>query len=250
MRIEAIEEEKREIRRAIDKGELPKPEELQKRRDQEFLSEFTLQWYRRLYYFTFAPESDFEEQIFHSPSRVQIKRRGETCFEEIDLTSEDFQLALDILCLKNCATWNYTVPFASFEACVNGKRTRATLLHHSLCAPTEEKRGSKLFLRQLAPSPFELESFGAEAAAFLRDKIKERKNVLISGGTGSGKTALLNSLLAESDRNDHLLILEDTEEIVSPHLQTTRLLARSGRSSELKEFMALAMRMSPDRIVV
>lgn len=247
MRIEKIEAEKERIRQKISKGILIKPEDIrpQSEEDDKDLLEFVKAWYTRIYFFDFLEAQEFEEQIFHSPSRVQIKSNERILFDGGDATEEDFELALEILCLKNRQAWNTSTPFASFDAQLRGRKLRATLIHRSLC----KEHGSKLFLRSHSPKSFALESF-TEEAPLLRDAVQQRKNILVCGGTGSGKTSLLNALLKESHSREHLLVLEDTHEILSPHENTTRLLARQNQHGDLRDFMAHAMRMSPDRIVV
>ncbi|WP_432289669.1 P-type conjugative transfer ATPase TrbB (plasmid) [Aminobacter sp. BA135] len=88
-------------------------------------------------------------------------------------------------------------------------------------------------------------------ASVIRDAITSRLNIVISGGTGSGKTTLANTVIAEiveTSPQDRLLILEDTAEIqcaaenaVALHTSDTIDMARLLRST---------MRMRPDRIIV
>lgn len=250
MNLESLERAKEKIKRKIAKGSLPRPEDLEAElKEDEELRRFALTWYQKLYEFDFwekAPEAGerVEERLFHSPTNIQLRGGPET-FEDADLTEEDFQLALEIMALKAGAEWNYAFPFASFDLVLKGRRYRASLLHHSLC----KEHGSKLFLRGHSLDTFELESFG-NRAGLIKSLVQERKNILVSGSTASGKTSLLSSMLNHSDPREHLLILEDAYEIVSPHENSTRLLARQGRPDDLSEFMANAMRMCPDRIVV
>ena len=49
--------------------------------------------------------------------------------------------------------------------------------------------------------------------AFLREAVRSRLNILISGGTSTGKTILLNSLLHEIPQHERLIIIEDTPEL-------------------------------------
>lgn len=248
MRFEQVEERKDRIKAKIAKGVLMHPKDvLQDDVDEDGneLNSFIANWYQKLYDFDFLENDFFEEQIIHSPSRIQIKFGDKRLFDGADLTQDDFQLALEIMCLRNSLIWNYSSPFVSFDLELKGRNFRATLLHHSLC----KEHGSKIFLRGHSPKAFDLGCFSDEEE-LLRKFVSERKNVLLCGGTGSGKTSLLNSMLEASDESEHLVVLEDTFEILSPHENTTRLLARQEHPEDMKDFMAHAMRMSPDRIVV
>lgn len=91
----------------------------------------------------------------------------------------------------------------------------------------------------------------AEQAGALRGAIRARRNILISGGTGTGKTTLLQCLAYEAVRicgeATRFLILEDTPELLDPGPNTVRLL--SGAYS-LAQLFRYTLRLRPDRIVV
>tara|TARA_Y100000780_G_scaffold152506_1_gene137346 strand:+ start:26542 stop:27591 length:1050 start_codon:yes stop_codon:yes gene_type:complete len=243
MNFDQIEKQKTLIKNKIAKGVLLSPREIpfEDELSQE-LKSYIKAWYQRVYDFDFIDVESFEEQIFHSPDHIQINASDKRLFDGVDSTQEDFQLALELMCLKKSIKWNTSSPFVSFDIKIKSRQYRATLLHHSLC----KEHGSKLFLRSQSNDVFPLKGFYDQN--FLKNMVASRKNVLICGPTGSGKTSLLNSMLNSTSSEDHLLVLEDTYEILSPHENTTRLLAKE--ENDLKDFMSYAMRMSPDRIVL
>ena len=112
-------------------------------------------------------------------------------------------------------------------------------------------------IRKRAPAVFSLQRYIDSAimtehvAAILRKAICERQNIVVSGGTGSGKTTLCNALLAELvtlTPHDRLVILEDTAEIqcaAENHLSlhTTDTVTMNG-------LLKSTMRLRPDRIIV
>ena len=95
---------------------------------------------------------------------------------------------------------------------------------------------------------------GREAAAYLREAVRERRNILVSGGTSTGKTTFLNSLLAEVPQDERLLLIEDTAELYLKHANAVGLLAARGELSEARvtaeDLLIAALRMRPDRIIL
>lgn len=89
-------------------------------------------------------------------------------------------------------------------------------------------------------------------AELLRAAVRERRNIVVAGGTGSGKTTLLNALLAEPCfRDARVVILEDTAELQCSSANAVQLLTR--RSSPpvvLRDLVQMTLRLRPDRIVI
>ena len=95
---------------------------------------------------------------------------------------------------------------------------------------------------------------GGDTEAFLRAAVKARQNIVISGGTSTGKTTFLNALLAEVGEAERIVTLEDTRELelLQPnalHLVAARAadgVARVG----LGELLEAALRLRPDRLIM
>jgi type IV secretion system protein TrbB len=88
-------------------------------------------------------------------------------------------------------------------------------------------------------------------AALLAGAIEERRNIVIAGGTGSGKTTLANALIAQmaaASPDDRLVILEDTAEIqcAAPNA----VIMRATSTVSLQRLVRTTMRLSPRRIIV
>lgn len=94
---------------------------------------------------------------------------------------------------------------------------------------------------------------GDVAGAF-RDAVRARKNILISGGTSTGKTTFLNALLQEIPPQERLIVIEDTPELRVHHENAVGLLAARNALREAEvttnDLVAASLRMRPDRIIL
>jgi type IV secretion system protein VirB11 len=90
--------------------------------------------------------------------------------------------------------------------------------------------------------------------SFLREAVRGRLNLVISGGTSSGKTTLMNSLLQEVDRGERIILIEDTPELKLAHDNAVGLVAVRGGEGESEvnsvDMLQAALRMRPDRILL
>ncbi len=93
-----------------------------------------------------------------------------------------------------------------------------------------------------------------DTAEFLKAAVLDRKTIVISGGTASGKTTLLNALVKEIPDEERLIAIEDTAEIRLGHPNAVGLLAVRGDQGEARvdadDLLAAALRMRPDRILL
>jgi type IV secretion system protein VirB11 len=92
------------------------------------------------------------------------------------------------------------------------------------------------------------------ALMLLRQAVRERKNILISGGTSSGKTTFLNALMREIPADERLILIEDTAELRLVHENAVGLIAPRGGLGEAdvsaEDLLIAALRMRPDRIIL
>jgi type IV secretion system protein VirB11 len=93
-----------------------------------------------------------------------------------------------------------------------------------------------------------------EPIAFLRDAIRRRRTILISGGTSTGKTTFLNAMLSEIPQHERVVLVEDTAELRLPGANGVGLIAVKGELGEAKvsanDLLQAALRLRPDRIVL
>ncbi len=92
-------------------------------------------------------------------------------------------------------------------------------------------------------------------ARLLQIAVKARFNIAVCGGTGSGKTTLMNSLLTSIRHGERMITIEDTPELELVHHHTVRLLTRlpnpEGKGAVTQaDLMINALRMRPDRVIL
>jgi pilus assembly protein CpaF len=136
----------------------------------------------------------------------------------------------------------------------DGSRVNAIIPPLSLGGPT-------LTIRKFARDPFtmtDLINFGSltrEAAQFLQACVEARLNILISGGTGSGKTTTLNVLSSFIPSNERIVTIEDAAELQLRQEHVVRLETRPPNIEgvgeiSIRDLVRNSLRMRPDRIVV
>ncbi len=87
-------------------------------------------------------------------------------------------------------------------------------------------------------------------AEALRKAVRDRKNILVAGGTSSGKTTLTNALLAEiADCDERVILIEDTRELQCAAKDCVALRTRAGAVS-MGALVRSTLRLRPDRIIV
>jgi type IV secretion system protein VirB11 len=95
---------------------------------------------------------------------------------------------------------------------------------------------------------------GVNSASLLREGVRARKNILISGGTSSGKTTFANALVKEIPETERLIFIEDTPEMEIVHANAVGLLAARSELSEARvnadDLLNASLRMRPDRIIL
>ena len=136
---------------------------------------------------------------------------------------------------------------------VDASMPDGTRLHAVLPPVTSH---ATLSLRVLARRHFELADLVERpVAALLRAIVAARLAIVISGGTGTGKTTLLGALLGCVPPTDRLVVIEDARELVTSHPHVVRLVTRAANvegagAVGLRELVRQALRMRPDRLVV
>ncbi len=111
-------------------------------------------------------------------------------------------------------------------------------------------------IRKPAVAVFTLDDYvaagimSADQAALLRSGVSARLNILVAGGTGTGKTTLANALLAEVARtSDRIVLIEDTRELQCEAPNLVAMRTKDGVAS-LSDLVRSSLRLRPDRIPI
>ena len=121
--------------------------------------------------------------------------------------------------------------------------------------------GPSMSIRKFSKKPFDLgrlvqnDALSQQAADFLKGIVQARLNVLISGGTGSGKTTMLNAMSKFIGDKERIVTIEDAAELQLQQSHVVRLETRppnpSGNGAvQQRDLVKNALRMRPDRIIV
>jgi type IV secretion system protein VirB11 len=139
-------------------------------------------------------------------------------------------------------------PRVSAELPVTGERFEG-LIPPVVTAPT-------FAIRKPAVAVFSLEDYAAAGimtcreAHILRNAVAQRQNVLVAGGTSTGKTTLVNALLAEvAKTSDRVVLIEDTRELQCKAPNLVALRTKDGVAS-LSDLVRSSLRLRPDRIPI
>ena len=204
------------------------------------------------------------EPLFQDPSisdilvnglrSVYVERRGR--LEPVDLKFRDGQHLLRIA--HRIAGWvgrrvDESSPMVDLRL-PDGSRVNIIIPPLAIDGPT-------ISIRRFLLTGMTLEDLAARKmlspamAALLRICIKARLNILISGGTGAGKTTLMNTLTSEISPDERLVTIEDAAElqVQQPHvvrLETRTMSAEGTGEVSMRALVVNALRMRPDRIIV
>ncbi|TNE34254.1 MAG: P-type conjugative transfer ATPase TrbB [Alphaproteobacteria bacterium] len=189
------------------------------------------------------------EVMLNPDGRLWVDRLGEGIAETgMTLSAADGERIVRLVAHHVGVEVHARCPRVSAELPTSGERFEG-LLPPVVAAPA-------FAIRKPAVAVFTLDDYActgimsaAEAAA-LRDGVATRANILIAGGTGSGKTTLVNALLAEVAKTaDRIVLIEDTRELqcAAPNLVAMR--TKDGVVS-LSDLVRSSLRLRPDRIPI
>ena len=189
------------------------------------------------------------ELMLNPDGKLWIDRLGEgRSFTGHVMAPADAERVIFIVASSIGAVCNKDTPLLSAELPGSGSRFQGIL------PPIV---GRPVFtIRKKALKVFTIEDYvsqgvmTAEQARIIREAVMARQNILIAGGTGSGKTTLANAILALiAETKDRVVILEDTQELQCEAEDAVALRTKDGTCS-MRDLLKATMRLRPDRIVI
>ena len=199
-------------------------------------------------------DETISEVMINGPEAVYFERRGK--LEKADCRFPD--AAALTAAARNIAEY-VNRQIDEDHHSVDARLPDGSRVH--IIIPPASRQGICISIRKFHRSSFSLErliewgSLTAEAAEFLRIGVALRKNTVIAGGTGSGKTSLLNALSAAIPESERIVVIEDSSELQLNQPHTVYLEAQPARPDgrgqvTIRDLFVDSLRMRPDRIVV
>lgn len=200
-------------------------------------------------------DPDVTEIMVNGPRDIFIERSGRLTRWERSFSSkgklEDVVQQIVSFCNRSVSKAN---PIADARL-ADGSRVNIVLDPVALNGPVVTIRRfpkEPVRMRQL----LEWGSISAEAAAFLQQVVKAGYNIFVSGGTGSGKTTVLNALSEYIPSDERIITIEDNAELQLDRVANlVTLEARNAnlegeREITIRDLIKTSLRMRPDRIIV
>ena len=202
----------------------------------------------------FLDDPAVSEVMINGPFEIYVERGGKLHRTDARFEHEDHVFAL----AKNIAQYvgrqlNWENPLLDARL-PGGSRVHITL-------PPVARKGICLSIRKFFKEALtvqkliDFQTMTQTSADFLDACVKTEMNLIVAGGTGSGKTSLLNVLSSFVPADQRIIVIEDSSELQlqQPHLLTyeTRPPDRHGRGEiNIRDLFRSAMRMRPDRVII
>jgi pilus assembly protein CpaF len=199
-------------------------------------------------------DDSLTEIMVNGPDMVYVERGGKILLTDVRFDDEGHLLrVIDLIVSAVGRRIDFRQPLCDARL-LDGSRVNAAI-------PPIAVDGPLLTIRKFSKDPYQVQDligFGTmteEAAAFLRSCVLARANMLISGGTGTGKTTLLNVVSSFIPSDERIVTIEDAAELQLHQEHVCRMEARppdangEGRIA-IRDLVINSLRMRPDRIVV
>ena len=202
----------------------------------------------------FILDPDVSEIMVNGPSKIYIERAGKLALTDASFEDEDQLLrTIDKIVGRVGRRIDEASPYVDARL-PDGSRVNAII-------PPLALDGPALTIRKFSADPLvaaDLVSFGTitqAVATFLEACVEGRLNILVSGGTGAGKTTTLNVLSSFIPEDERIITIEDAAELRLQQPHIVRLESRppniEGKGTvDIRDLVRNALRMRPNRIVV
>jgi len=203
---------------------------------------------------TLLKDDTVNDILVNGPQQIFVERNGKLMLSDITFKDEKHLLRIiDKIVSAVGRRVDESNPYVDARL-ADGSRFNAMV-------PPVAVDGSLVSIRKFKKEKLAIDDlvrFGAfteEMAAYLQAAVSTRLNVIVSGGTGSGKTTTLNALSSFIDNDERILTIEDTAELQLQQTHVGRMESRpanvEGKGAVTqRDCLRNALRMRPDRIIV
>src|ERR1700751_3555408 len=199
-------------------------------------------------------DTTISDILINGPYKIFVERRGKMEKSDVKFRDNDHLLQIiDRIVSKVGRRVDETSPMVDARL-PDGSRVNAIISPLAL-------DGASVSIRRFGANPLKLEdllnykAFTPEMAMLMEAAIKARLNILISGGTGCGKTTLLNTLSSFIPHDERIVTIEDAAELQLQQDHVVRLETRppniEGKGAvNTRDLVRNALRMRPERIII
>lgn len=202
----------------------------------------------------FLDDSSITEVMVNGYREVYVERAGQLLLTEARFESEH---ALESA-VRNIAQFVSREVDAA-QPILDARLPDGSRVHAVL--PPCARQGTYLTIRKFRRDAYSLPDFirlgsiSPAAAEFLSLAVQLRRNTLISGGTGTGKTSFLNALSGAIPESERIVVIEDSSELQLAQAHCLTLESRPAQSDgteavDIRDLFKASLRMRPDRIIV
>lgn len=198
---------------------------------------------------SYLEDPDTQELMINGPNLVFVERSGRLERVDIEISEDGIRSILQLIAGFGKKDIVEGTKDSIIDARMPGFRiagvTKPVAVH-----------GSSISIRKHNPLHLTLQNYVEngqitdEVADIIRRIVRAHKNILIVGGTSSGKTTFLNAMTHELDKSERVLTIEDTQEVKIANENWVALEANAQQGVTIRDLVKLALRFRPDRIIV
>lgn len=199
-------------------------------------------------------DENISEVMINSANEVWIEKKGQLVLTDVKFNNEDEVMDLATKIASNVGrSVNNSTPI------VDARLPDGSRVH--IVIPPISMKGVTITIRKFFKEKLQIEDlikFGSiteEAASFLEEAVISRANIIVSGGTGSGKTTTLNIVSNFVPNDERIITVEDSAELQPNNEHVVALESRNANNEgngavSIRDLVKATLRMRPERIVV
>ena len=203
---------------------------------------------------SFLDDPEVSEIMVNSPDEIWIERKG-----RVEKTGSRFASADALMSAINNISQFVKRRINEETPTMDARLPDGSRIHAIL--PPCARKGICLDIRKFSKDTLTVEkliefgSLNQSAVEFLKACTHTKKNIIVSGGTGSGKTSLLNAASSLIPNNDRIIVIEDSAELQLQQdhvvLLESKAADKNGKGEvDIRELLRSTLRLRPDRIVI